>query len=225
MPKDESFRRYVEAVGLLSGLVLLLFGLRILITGTLRYWFIPENLALAWVSLAAAWLLISSLKVGRWKSPRNIILSVLWLLLLPNTFYVITDFIHVYPTGEISQLYDICLVGGLVFCGFILGCTSLFLVHRELMKRISWPRALAVIELVILLTSFAIYLGRDLRWNSWDVLTDPGGLLLSVSDRVVNPLNHQRSYNITGLFFAFLSVVYLAFYRLASMITPTKRSS
>jgi uncharacterized membrane protein len=63
---------------------------------------------------------------------------------------------------------------------------------------------------MILLSSFAMYLGRNLRWNSWDVLANPSGVILSVSDRIVDPLGHPRALNVTGLFFVFLSSIYFS---------------
>lgn len=215
-------RRFAESVGIITGLCLVLFGLRALMTGTIRYWFIPENLLLAWGGLLFAWLLTRRLGAGRWLSWQNITLSLAWIFFLPNTWYVLTDFIHVYETGEISELYDIALISSLVFCGFMLGLASLFLVHKQLLKRLSELKSYLFIEAAILLSSFAIYLGRDLRWNTWDVVTNPGGLVLNITDRILDPLGHLRALNITALFFVFLSVVYLAFYHAAKAVPPSK---
>lgn len=185
---------------------------RIILTGTTRYSFIPWNLLLAWVSLALAAGLYRGLRHRPWLSWQNIVLSLSWLAFLPNTWYVLTDFIHVVPNGEISQLYDVVMISLLVFVGFALGFAGLFLVHRELLNRIGALRSYLIIELIILFCSFAIYLGRDLRWNTWDVITNPGGVLVNVSDSVVDPLGNQRAFNVTVLFFILISLVYLAFW-------------
>ena len=224
MRQSRALKVYIESVGLISLLCLSLFGLRMIVTGTGRYWFVPENLALAWAGLFFAWVLVNRLKTSPWRSWQNIALSVLWLIFLPNTWYVLTDFVHVFATGEISQLFDIVLIFNLVLCGFILGFTSLYLVHRELDKRCSLARSYLLIEIVILISSFAIYLGRILRWNSWDVLSDPGGLVINVSDRIIDPFGHPRSLNMTALFFVLLSVTYFAFYRGVSFIRASKTS-
>lgn len=213
----------MQSLGILSGLCLALFILRIFLTGVGRYWFIPENLLLAWLGLGFGWLLVQNLKSMAWKSWPNLLLSILWLVFLPNTWYVLSDFIHVHPTGEISELYDIVLMGSLVFCGFMLGLTSLFMLHKEFSKRLRGNQAYIVVELVILLASFGIYLGRDLRWSTWDVVANPGSIILNVSDRIINPLGHPRSINTTGLFFVLISVVYAAFYRYF-IDEPTGRS-
>jgi uncharacterized membrane protein len=215
--------RYLASVGLLSAAAILLLGFRIVLSGTVRYWFVPENLALAWIALFLAWLLSKELKNRRWLSWQNLGLTVLWLLFLPNTWYVLTDYIHIFPNGEVSQLFDIVLMSLLVFTGFILGFTSLFLVHRELLHRIGGLKSYLLVEVAIFTSSFAIYLGRDLRWNSWDVIKNPGGVLVNVSDRIVDPFGSQRALNVTILFFLFISVIYLSFWIFSRPADPSVR--
>jgi uncharacterized membrane protein len=200
--------KFIQALGFLSLICVGLFLLRVIATGSFRYFFIPGNLALAWLSLFFAWLLVNRLRARRWLSWQNIGLSILWLIFLPNSWYVLTDFIHVQPTGEISQLYDIVLVCSLVVCGFIAGFTSLYIVHLQLRKRLGERVSAEMIAAIILAASFAIYLGRALRWNSWDVIANPSGLILNVSDRLFDPLGYPRSLNITGLFFVMLGSIY-----------------
>jgi uncharacterized membrane protein len=204
-------RRFSLAVGLLSAADVGLLIFRIILTDSHRYSFIPWNLFLAWVSFALAGMLVRGLDHGRWRSWRNISLTVLWLIFLPNTWYVLTDFIHVVPTGEISQLYDIVMISLLVFIGFSLGFAGLFMIHRELIKRWGVGRSYLAVESIILLSSFAIYIGRDLRWNTWDVIANPGGVLVNVSDSL-DPFGNPRAFNVTALFFILISLLYLAFW-------------
>lgn len=214
MLRSYTEKKYVEAVGLISFTCLVLFAGRAIITGAPRYWFIPENLLLAWVSLFAAWLLLGNLKRRRWSHWQNIGLSALWLMFLPNSWYVLTDYIHVYPTGEVSEIYDIGLISLLVLSGFTLGFTSLLLIHKELLKRFHANIGHLFIGAIILLSSFAIYLGRQLRWNTWDIITNPGGIVLNVSDRILSPTQYPGAFNTTILFFVILSVIYIAIWRL-----------
>jgi uncharacterized membrane protein len=204
--------RYLLAMGLLSAGAIATLGIRIIYTGTVRYWFVPENLALAWLGLFFAWLLGRRLTRRRWLSWQNLGLTLMWLFFLPNTWYVLTDFIHIFPNGEISQLFDIVLMSLLLICGFILGFTSLFLVHRQLLARLDQLRSYLLIELAIFGSSFAIYLGRDLRWNSWDVIRSPQNVLVNVSDRIFDPLGSQRAVNVTLLFFFLISLIYFCFW-------------
>jgi len=203
-------RRFLLALGLISALCLLMFTFRVVATGTFRFYFIPQNLALAWLSLLFAWLLVVELGRHRWLSWQNLALTFLWLVFLPNAWYVLTDFLHVYATGEISPIFDIAMIASLVFAGFIIGFASLYLVHLQLLSRWKPNIAHGLVAAVILLCSFGIYLGRDLRWNTWDVITHPEGLIINVSDRVIDPFGHPRAITITLLFFVLIATLYAA---------------
>ncbi|MDO8591858.1 MAG: DUF1361 domain-containing protein [bacterium] len=216
-------KRYLQTLGLLSGLCLGLFAFRLLATGVSRYWFVPENLLLAWLALATGWVLVQQLERKGWRNWRALVLTGFWLLFLPNAWYVITDFIHVFDSGEISYLYDIAMITALTLTGFLLGFTSLFMVHRQLLKRIDIFSSTIVIEMVILLVSFAIYLGRDLRWNTWDIFTNPSGLILSVTDRLINPFGFPRALDVTSILFVMISVIYFAIWLFLKPVA-TRRS-
>ncbi len=193
-------------------------------TGTARYLFIPENLALAWLSFVFGWLLLIELNKRRWATWQNLSLSALWLFFLPNSWYVLTDFVHVRSTGEISQVYDIVLMFSLVICGFSLGFTSLYIFHKQFLKRWSAAVSHSVVAAILLLSSFAIYLGRDLRWSTWDVVANPGGIIFDVSDRVIDPFGHPRALNVTGLFFVLLGTIYLAIWVLVRPYKPKTKA-
>jgi len=60
------------------------------------------------------------------------------------------------------------------------------------------------------LAAFGIYLGRFLRWNSWDVLTDPHRLFYDIWDRIVNPLSHTQTIAVWLVLSGFLLAAYLA---------------
>lgn len=214
--------RVLEAVLLANLLCIVLLGIRFVATGSLRYSFIPLNLLLAWVAFGLAWFLVMRVKDTPWLRWDNILISLLWLGFLPNTWYVLTDYIHIRATGELSQIFDIVLMSLLVVSGFTLGFTSLYLVHQQLLKRLEPKAAGVFVGAILLLSSFAIYLGRDLRWNTWDVLANPADLILDVSDRIGDPLGHPRSFTMTSLFFVLLVTLYIAIFRVVSSLRSTK---
>ena len=221
---NEATKRYVESMLLLSLLCLGLLIYRTITTGITRYWFIPGNLVLAWAGLAFGWLLCEQLKNRPWRSWQNISLSVLWLFFLPNTWYLLTDSLHVFPTGEVSELYDVALMACLTLTGFLLGFTSLYLVHKQLVRSLSPARSWLLVELVLFISSFGIYLGRVLRWNSWDIVSNPTGLIINVSDRFIDPLGNPHALDITGLFLVILTVSYIAFWRGLQVFDTSKTS-
>jgi len=66
--------------------------------------------------------------------------------------------------------------------------------------------------------SFAIYLGRVLRWNSWDVLLNPFDLMLEIIHHVTNPFQHSRTWEMTVVFTMFFSVFYFTIKKLAGLL-------
>jgi uncharacterized membrane protein len=68
-------------------------------------------------------------------------------------------------------------------------------------------RQIGIIGLIFL-SSFGIYLGRYLRFNSWDLLNHPGSLLAQVFDRFSHPMEHPRTWGFTIFMGFFLSLIY-----------------
>lgn len=110
----------------------------------------------------------------------KIFITLIWILFLPNSFYTLTDLIHIQSLDfyEINQnevinsqqinvwleLLNIFLVSSF---GFLIGCinVSLFVkkIHNILFKII------AIFSLSFL-SAIGIYIGRFLQYNSWDIL-------------------------------------------------------
>jgi uncharacterized membrane protein len=63
------------------------------------------------------------------------------------------------------------------------------------------------------LVGFGIYLGRVLRWNSWDILHNPFLLFSDVFEIITSPLENMEAWAFTILFGLFLKLVY-RFYKI-----------
>lgn len=200
-----------------------LFSVRLFSQQNFEYWYLNWNLLLAWIPLLLGILLVDRLKTTRWLSWQNIMLSVLWLGFLPNSFYIITDFIHLQHTLNATLLFDAVLLFSFTLNGLLLGFLSTSMIHRELNKRFDKNIASTMVAGIFLACSFAIYLGRYLRWNTWDVLINPAGLLFDVSDRFINPGAHGETFSTTALFFVFFSVTYLTVQELVSIAKSEKK--
>lgn len=153
----------------------------------------------------------------------NLALTFLWLAFLPNSFYIVTDFIHLHATGEVGLLYDIVMLSSFIFNGFVVGFMSLYMVHRELLLRVRRRDAHAVMGSVLLVCSFAIYLGRYMRWNTWDVLVNPAGILFDVSDYLINPAAKPQVFVTTITFFALLGSMYIVSWQLVRSVSVKDR--
>lgn len=173
---------------------------------------------MAWVPLVFGVILFERLKKSSWLTWQNLLLTVLWLIFLPNSFYMVSDAIHLNNTGEISLLFDVAMFVSFAWNGLLLGFISVFAVHNQLLKRMPAKAAHITISFVLLACSFAIYLGRYSRWNTWDILTNPAGLLFDVSDRFINPGAHPLTYSTTATMFVLLAGIYFITWKLVKLI-------
>lgn len=221
--KGSGYQSVVYALALSNGVSLFLLAIRILGSQTFRYWFLAWNLLLAWLPLLFAWMLVQRLARSPWSAWQNVLLSVLWLGFLPNSFYLVSDLIHLRATGEVSLLYDIIMFFSFIFNAYLAGIVSLYLVHRELLKQLVAQWAHTVVAIVLVACSFAIYLGRSLRWNTWDVLVNPAGILFDVSDSIVNPVGHPQSFVTTVTFFLLLGSMYFVIWQLVEALRADNR--
>jgi uncharacterized membrane protein len=194
---------------LLSNLVsVVLFAIRVFGADSFRFGFMFWNLLLGAVPLVLAICLLKSLVKRTWRSWQNVGLTILWLGFLPNSFYILTDYIHIHLTGEINILFDVVLFFSCIFNAYVFGYWSLYLVHRELLRRLKPQQANLTVVAILFMCSFAIYLGRFQRWNSWDVIAHPFGLLFDISDRLANPVAHPQLITTTLTFFMLLGSIY-----------------
>ncbi len=215
---ERTVKQVVVPLAILSLLGALLFGVGAARNGSLDHWSIFWNLLLAWIPLLCSLLLVVALRHRRWQSPLPLLLTAVWLGFLPNTFYMITDYIHLHDVPRVDGTYDALMFSVIILNGVLLGLASLLLIHAELEKRVSNIRAWRLVLLVLLLVSFAIYIGRYLRWNTWDIITNPAGILFDISERLINPWAHPQTYVTTLTFFAVLSVGYYLLWRTVAIL-------
>jgi uncharacterized membrane protein len=165
------------------------------------------NLFLAWIPY-----LISLWADQRHHPPRwwqLIIPGALWLLFFPNAPYIITDFVHLRERPSIPLWYDIGMLTAFAWAGLFLAVFSLqtmqILVKHYVGSALSW----VFVTIVFGLSGLGIYLGRFLRWNSWDMFLQPKEILRDVIVPLLNPWSHLRAFGVTFLFAAILLVCYL----------------
>lgn len=196
------------ALGLQSLVAIALFFVGAWRNDSFQYWYIIWNLFLAWLPLLFAYTLSEYLKTRPWVSWQGVLLSALWLGFLPNSFYMLSDFIHLGDVVRVDLVADVIMFAAFATAGLTLGFSSVYLVHRQLIKRLRLGKAHLIIAIVFLLCGFAIYLGRDLRWNTWDILVNPAGILFDVSEPIVDPAANPETFSTTLGFFALLGSIY-----------------
>jgi len=88
----------------------------------------------------------------------------------------------------------------------------------QLRRRLSARAAGGWVGVTLFICSAAVYVGRDLRWNSWDILTNPGGLLFDISDRVQHPAAYPQMLVTIITFFILLGSMYSLLWRATRLL-------
>jgi uncharacterized membrane protein len=185
---------------------LLLLTARILFTGHILFSFLVWNLFLAWVPYA----LTRRMETEHTAGKRFWFLSLVWLLFLPNSFYILTDLFHLTMDRAMPLWYDLALLLSFAWSGMLLGVRSMHamegLLSRRLHLRLGW---LFVLPLMAL-NAFGIYLGRYLRFNSWDVLANPFELLQDILYLLIHPFRNRLDWTMIGCYTVLLTVIYVS---------------
>ncbi|HVO43877.1 MAG TPA: DUF1361 domain-containing protein [Aggregatilineales bacterium] len=197
------------AMAFLSALCLSMLAVRIAYTGNLTFVFLAWNLFLAWLPLASAFVAYRFYPkcVGLLRALPVACMGI-WLVFLPNAPYLLTDLVHLMPRHDMSFWFDLTLLVAFAMTGLLYCLVSLYwmqqLVVRIAGPAVSWGFVLGVSAL----SSFGIYLGRFQHWNSWDVVSNPMGLLVDIWQNVRHPVTHFQTFAFSGLFTLFLMAAY-----------------
>lgn len=204
----------VFGIGYVVCFALFLYG--VVLNHTLGYAYLVFNLALASLPLLISWRLSAVLRRKRWSAWEPLGLTFFWLIFLPNSFYMISDYIHLQNMPA-HILYNSVMFSAFIYLSLFMGIISLYQVHQDLRKRLGPHLSAVIVAIVLLGCCFAIYLGRDLRWNSWDVVVNPLGLLFDISNILLQPKAYPGVSRTIIEFFAFLGSAYLIAWRVSRL--------
>jgi uncharacterized membrane protein len=179
---------------------------------SMNFDYLMWNLFLAWVPLGLMVWLEKILRTKLWSSWTALGITAVFVGFLPNTFYLTTDIIHLQEVRRVDMISDVIMFSSFILNAFILGLISTYMFHVELRKRFTVAKSWVMLSVLILAASFAIYIGRDLRWNTWDVLLNPASILFEVSDRLLSPMAHPELFSTTIGFFVLIMSTYVIFW-------------
>ena len=192
---------------------LLCFGLyltRVVIGRTWDFYSMLWNLFLAWIPyLSSVWAMhLHEKHPRRWWT--LLIPLAIALAFFPNAPYIVTDLLHLGTRPTIPLWFDIGMLATFAWTGIVLGVYALKLM-QEIVRAwvgrwLSWGFVVGVLGM----SGMGIYLGRFLRWNSWDFLIQPKAILYDIAVRLRYPFGHLSTYGVTLMFAALMFVCYLA---------------
>jgi len=180
----------------------------------LRFRFLAWNLVLAVLPALAAAAMARADRRGN--SALVALWAIVWLLFLPNAPYLITDLVHLEPRPPVPYWFDIGLFAAFAGAGVLAAFSSFGDVQQVATRRFGHWMGWVVVAVASFAAGFGIELGRMGRWNSWDVLTQPGDILREVIELVVDPWEHPRAFAVAMLYGSVLLFGYVAVRILAS---------
>jgi uncharacterized membrane protein len=185
--------------------------LRVILWDKISFIFILWNIFLALIPfIISSYLLIYSKK----EKVNKIILIlgfILWLLFIPNAPYIITDFIHLGEARAVPLIFDILLLFSSSLIGLWLCLSSLFHIEQIIKNKYNPKLTSIIMGFIILLISFGIYLGRYLRFNSWDIFINHTSLIKNIWKIFSEPSMYTGVYLYTGLLFFFIFLFYKSY--------------
>lgn len=197
--------KFDKALWTFFGIIALLMAGRILYTKSLHFVFLIWNLFLAWVPYLVS-LFFSSVSLSSKK--QGLALLFLWLLFVPNAFYIVTDFIHLRMHSNTPMWFDAVFLFACSFVGVVLGFVSLNRAMLLLEKLFTANIVRYILPPLLLVIGYGIYLGRFQRWNSWDIVHNPLALATSIADDIIFPFRNMRVWGISAVFALMVGAVY-----------------
>ncbi|WP_053781579.1 DUF1361 domain-containing protein [Paenibacillus xylanivorans] len=161
-------------------------------TNTNMYQFLTWDIFLAWVPfiISSTISYVCNMKLTKTSIALVGVMCAGWLFFLPNSAYLFTEILHAFryfdPQGEtkfwvnIDFWYSLTLTFAVAILGLLLSICSIHQIHKLLNKRLNQFSSMVVVGVILLLSSLGVYIGRFNRWNSWDVLKQPGLILKDI---------------------------------------------
>lgn len=191
----------------------ILVGLRIIHTGRLTFLLMIWNLFLAYVPYAVStWLTARQTRQRHAHATLlRILASMLWLLFIPNSFYILTDLFHLadgHRNSQIPEWFDLALILSFAWNGLLLGVLSICQMERIFIPGASVFHGWLFLYPVMWLNALGVYVGRYLRYNSWDIITNPFDLLSDIFGMIIHPLRHHYAWDMIFCFSIMLTLMY-----------------
>ncbi len=145
-----------------------------------HWWYIVWNDILAVIPLFMA--MLCEHFYNKKKAILSLLFGIVWLLFFPNSPYMMTDLKYTSYFKESAYLeYEkigtnvtawlmVLNLTVTVILGLLFGMMSMRIIHKIINKRFGKVTGVAFCTITILLSSFAIYIGRYARVNSWDIV-------------------------------------------------------
>ncbi|NNC85220.1 MAG: DUF1361 domain-containing protein, partial [Bacteroidia bacterium] len=176
-------------------------------TGSDLFLFLNWNLFLAFIP----WLITTALIIN--PNLRNNMflflgIMVLWIAFFPNAPYILTDLFHIKWSTAAPIWFDTAMILTFAWTALCFGFLSLMDIDNILTQKLNSFLSKFIITVLLFAAGFGVYIGRYLRWNSWDLVNEPSGIIYDIGERVLFPLAHPGTWGMTLLMGLLLNMMF-----------------
>ena len=190
--------------------------IRLITSARFSYVFLAWNLLLAYIPFLISNWLSSHREVLKQRLKLAFVIFA-WILFMPNSFYIVTDLFHLDNMGYGHPWFDLTLILSFAWNGILLGLLSIR--KMEILLRQAKGKFISgvVVCAVMWLNAFGIYIGRFLRFNSWDVIVNPFSLFGELAGIALNPYDYRYVWAMSFCFAFFMIILYYSTKRLPEL--------
>lgn len=197
------------------GFSCLLVAARVIITGEAFFLFLIWNLFLAFIPYVISEWLSTRVRVMENKFALAGVL-IAWLVFIPNSFYILTDLFHLYDLNDVPRWFDLLLIFSFAWNGLLFGLLSVRKIETIMLAVSGRPFSLLIVFAVMWLNAFGVYIGRYLRFNTWDIISQPFSLFRELLDITVHPFRYRMEWGMIFVYAIFMTVVYVTIKKMSS---------
>ena len=176
---------FMLSVSMIASMLLLMIRLKL--TLSFFYLFLVWNLFLATIPYIISTYLKTKTSINKFAM---LFWLGTWLLFLPNAPYLVTDLIHLRLSRLSIIWYDCIMITTFAISGLLLFYFSILDIQTVLKPYLSLKKLKIFSFCILFLSSFGVYLGRVLRYNSWELLERPQKLFTDIFNIITQPTEH-----------------------------------
>lgn len=164
-------------------------------SGSNMYAFLDWDMFLAWVPFLISTMIAlifrrKAVRPGWMGMMFTGLLGMIWLFFLPNAAYLFTEMLHAFryfiaqPERafwfEMDFWYSLTLTFGVAIVGLMLSTCSIRQIEHVLKLFVHRFVCWIIVGFILLLSGLGVYIGRFNRWNSWDIVSRPGQIVIDL---------------------------------------------
>jgi len=114
--------------------------------------------------------------------------------------------------------FDLLMIISFAWNGLMLGILSVRQMEKIIEAKLLYTNEILFIYPVMWLNALGVYIGRYMRFNSWDVITNPLSLTGDIIEILIHPLRYFNAWGMIILFSVFMTIIYLTLKKISRTI-------